>query len=135
MPLIGLEQVIQDWAREVNDQALNDLIDDLEQAVPIGETEELFHSFYGPHVAESPTSFVSTLGYASEHASWTDEGAAPHLIVPRNAKALRFFWSNGPDGPGTYFFNSVNHPGQEGTHWFSDVVDNWPDYVQGAIDS
>jgi hypothetical protein len=36
------------------------------------------------------------------------EGTSPHVIT---GNPLAFFWENGPEGPGYYFFYSVNHPG------------------------
>jgi hypothetical protein len=45
-------------------------------------------------------------------------GTRPH-IIPRGGSAemmakgypLRFYWANGPKGPGVYFFWHVHHPG------------------------
>lgn len=133
MPLSGLDIVLQDWAREINERALENLTAELHNQAPIGQTFELIDSFHGPDTFEGPGGFVTTLGFSSDHAGWTDEGVAPHPI-PGNP-TLKFFWPDGPQGPGTYYFNSVNHPGQEGTHWFSDTVEQWPDYLQEVIDS
>jgi hypothetical protein len=36
------------------------------------------------------------------------EGTSPHVIT---GNPLAFFWERGPEGPGYYFFYSVNHPG------------------------
>jgi hypothetical protein len=48
---------------------------------------------------------------------------------------MTFFWPDGPQGPGTYSYNHVNHPGQTGTAWFSGTIDRWDEYVQEAADS
>lgn len=42
---------------------------------------------------------------------WIIGGTRPHIIRAKRVKFLRFFWPKGPNGPGVYFFRSVNHPG------------------------
>ena len=40
------------------------------------------------------------------------EGTQSH-VIQSPFDALRFFWPNGPNGPGIYFFASVFHPDTE----------------------
>lgn len=47
-------------------------------------------------------------------AKWTDEGTKPHTIRPRTKKALRFRYKGR-----IVFAKVVNHPGNDGTGWFS----------------
>lgn len=58
---------------------------------------------------------------------YLEEGTAPHQILGN--PILAFDWENGPSGPGTYFFRSVNHPGFEGIHYMRDAFDS----MQGEI--
>lgn len=47
-------------------------------------------------------------------------GTTPHLIMARNGGLLSFYWATGPNGPGQYFFRSVNHPGTAPIPYFTD---------------
>lgn len=58
----------------------------------------------------------------TSYAWWVEEGTPPHDIVARNASALAFYWANGPDGPGTYFFRKIKHPGTKGVHFMRDAL-------------
>jgi hypothetical protein len=40
-------------------------------------------------------------------------GTQAHPIRARQGKALTFFWPQGPQGPGTYSFKQVQHPGTQ----------------------
>lgn len=132
MPL-ELEDLLREWARDVHDAAVDQLVGDLHEQAPVGETHELVTSFRGPDTYEDATGVHSTVAFDADYASYTDEGVAPHTISPRNARSLRFFWADGPQGAGTYHFDSVEHPGIEATNWFSDPTDNWPEYVQDEV--
>lgn len=52
-------------------------------------------------------------GRDAPYGLFVHEGTQPHGIVAVNADALRFFWPDGGNGPGIYFFASVNHPGTQ----------------------
>lgn len=54
------------------------------------------------------------------YAYYVHEGTEPHEIVARNASVLAFYWATGPDGPGTYFFRSVHHPGTPPNRFLTD---------------
>jgi hypothetical protein len=56
----------------------------------------------------------------TSYAMFVHEGTAPHVIAAKNAGALAFEWANGPDGPGQYFFMSVNHPGTKPNRFLTD---------------
>jgi len=50
-----------------------------------------------------------------EHAfllPFLTQGTKPHTITPKGeGYPLRFFWERGPEGPGVYYYYSVQHPG------------------------
>lgn len=71
---------------------------------------------------------------AAEYAAFTDEvDTAPHIITAVNAPVLRFFWEDGPAGPGVYHYRFVHHPGTRGQRWFaSQNADRWERAVQAA---
>lgn len=57
----------------------------------------------------------------TSYSLYVHEGTAPHVIMAHDpSKPLAFFWANGPDGPGMYFFTQVNHPGTAPNRFFTD---------------
>jgi hypothetical protein len=54
----------------------------------------------------------------TSYSLFVHEGTQPHVI--RGNPLLAFFWANGPNGPGTYYFASVNHPGTKANKFFTD---------------
>lgn len=62
---------------------------------------------------------------------WITGGTKAHLILPKRAKALRFFWANGPDGAKVYFFRWVWHPGTAANPWHYRAIN----YLRPEIDA
>jgi len=72
-----------------------------------------------------------TVFVGGPHAWLTDiiiKGSKPHVIPTGGAPAqiakgypLRFYWENGPTGPGIYRFWKVNHPGTKPNDFVSRV--------------
>lgn len=56
--------------------------------------------------------------YAARYMVYVDRGTKPHVILPRNARVLRF-----EVGGDTVFARRVNHPGTKATHWISRAVE------------
>jgi hypothetical protein len=60
---------------------------------------------------------------------WIMEGTAPHAIVARNAKALRFLWEKGPRSSGAFtayhFYVSVWHPGTKPNPFMQRAYRRW----------
>lgn len=56
----------------------------------------------------------------TSYSYWVHEGTEPHVIRAKNAKVLAFFWHDGPDGPGVYFFREVHHPGTAPCRFLTD---------------
>lgn len=54
------------------------------------------------------------------YSLWVHDGTEPHWIFPIHSDRLAFFWANGPDGAGMYFFTSVYHPGTQAIPFFTD---------------
>jgi hypothetical protein len=128
--ITGLDQFVRDFALNVLQSAAVGMLDDVRDAAPI-DSGELIGTRYGPTL--DPGNMTATIGFSAPQADYTDKGTVPHGISPRFASALRFFWPNGPAGPGTYVFDHVSHPGQSGTGWFTDTIeDGWESHVQDA---
>lgn len=74
-------------------------------------------------------------------AFYRDKGTKPHIIRPRNKKALAFAWghpnaphaksSGGKVGPARYVFGSVRHPGQKAKPFLDEAWES--PRVQAAI--
>lgn len=63
---------------------------------------------------------------------WIIEGTDAHEIKPRGPYPLRFFWENGPDGPGEYRFMRVWHPGTQPNDFLGRAHDRWkPEGIRG----
>lgn len=56
----------------------------------------------------------------TSYSLFVHEGTKPHRITAKGDGPLAFFWENGPDGPGMYFFNEVQHPGTKPDRFFTD---------------
>lgn len=56
----------------------------------------------------------------TSYSLFVHEGTQPHPIFAKNGGLLRFFWANGPQGAGVYFFRSVNHPGTKPIRFLTD---------------
>lgn len=71
-------------------------------------------------------STVSFSAYSAQPlGKWIVLGTKAHIIRARNARNLRFFWKDGPKGPGTYFFPFVNHPGTKPNPYNQRATDRW----------
>lgn len=55
------------------------------------------------------------------YASYVHDGTRPHVIVPRNAKVLRFVPSG---GGGPVFAMRVNHPGTKPQPWLKEAAED-----------
>ena len=54
------------------------------------------------------------------YAMFVHEGTKAHVI--QGNPTLAFHWDEGPNGPGVYFFASVNHPGTKANKFFTDNI-------------
>jgi hypothetical protein len=54
------------------------------------------------------------------YALFVHNGTKPHVI--QGNPTLAFFWPNGPDGAGMYYFGSVNHPGTKANPFLADAL-------------
>ena len=134
MPITGLAERVIEYASAAVQSAAEAYLADAVLAAPEREGT-LKASSRGPELSWVSEGIMrAVVGFDAPQAEWTDQGAPPHIIRAVHASALRFFWENGPDGPGWYTFQSVSHPGQIGTGWFSNMESEWEDYMQTACD-
>lgn len=81
----------------------------------------------GYRTDERPGGTTATFYASGPHAFLLPifvHGSKPHPIVARHAQALRFFWERGPQGPGIYYFRSVQHPGTDPIPFISQALDS-----------
>lgn len=138
---MAFEGAFQDLVRQAASravQAASDGIVELMQTLVSVQhygTGELYDSI-GRDEAEDDGSGYHVRVYAdAPQAEWTDQGASPHIIVPQGNYPLRFYWDAGPDGPGVYYFNVVQHPGFIGSLWFTNSTLEWEGRLQSEFDN
>lgn len=139
----SMKDLLMRWAEQVAGDAADTMRDALEAAAPLGETGDTRRGIQvtptgGP---DHPAFLVRS---TSPHGDFVEEGTAPHLILPRNAKALRFLGGSGristaapnqrtpTSGGGVVFARAVQHPGTPARPWFEPVVQQWSDFLQQA---
>ena len=98
-------------------------------------TGELYESIARDDTEEDGAVYHVRVHADVPYAEFVDEGTAPHTIEPQGNYPLRFFWDSGPNGAGTYYYRSVQHPGYFGSFWFSGSVLEWEDRLQSEFDS
>lgn len=138
----GMERQIRDEAARVLHAAGDIVLADVKDACPVGQDTPtrrtapggLRDSFAITQVDDIGDVYSLTIGTDVEYASFTDEeDTAPHLIFASASKVLRFWWDNGPGGPGIYNLRFVRHPGTHGQHWFaSQNQTRWQSALQQA---
>lgn len=82
---------------------------ELLQVVPF-KTGQLFESM---KIWESGSEGLK-ITFDAPYARTVEMGAAPHTITATGATPLTFWWPRGPNGPGLYHYQSVEHPGYSG---------------------
>ena len=130
----------RDYARRVMDDALDGMGKRLLEVAPVGEPdplgrprsgERLIDTYFRQSVFEALGSLACTVGFTAPQVTFSNDLMPPHVIRPRGrGYPLRFWWENGPDGPGEYRYMKVNHPGNVNSRslgWWDKAVtsDNW----------
>lgn len=129
MPLdLGpLRDALHRWAEDVVDQATFDLVQTVEEAAPVGDSNG---GSDGPRVRDSIVGDAAgTRGEVSctaEHGIFTDQGTRPHRIVGNPLLAFEL-------GGETVIVRFVDHPGTPATGWFSENTNE--EAWQRALDS
>lgn len=73
---------------------------------------------------------TATARAATEYASFVKDGTRPHVIRPRRARVLSFFW---PQAGGRVFLAKVNHPGARANGWWDKGIGQWPDFLRDSL--
>lgn len=108
----GLRQKITTRAGQAQVLAAADMRTRYRRAAPhkSGDTQESVDVI---NFSATPTELRFTAVATTPQAKWTDEGTQPHVIRPRNKKALRFRYRGR-----IVFAKVVHHPGNKATRWF-----------------
>lgn len=114
-----LRRKLEEEALRLAEDAADIIAERLDDVVPrdsgtLADSQEIRVFVNGPKVS-------AKIGYSAPHAKFTDEGGDPHPIVAKNVSFLLFEGTNERAGT-TVLVPSVNHPGSEGTKWYSDNV-------------
>jgi hypothetical protein len=139
----GTRELVRRFADEVFDEATENLENELREAAPLGATGEtrrgvsVVSTGGGDH-------FAATALSIGKGGDFVEDGTAPHVILPRNAKVLRFLGGSGristaspnqriaTQGGGVVFATVVHHPGTPARPWFRPVVERWAEFLQRA---
>ncbi len=134
----ALKSAIADWVNRGCEQGLAMLRDDIN--APIGTADDPHQGMLRDSEQVLPISTVdvdggewrSSLAYTAAYASFTDEGSDPHTI--EGNPLLAFNW---PKVGKVMILHSVQHPGTQGTRWWSNSVnpDHWAEILQEAFDA
>lgn len=115
----------------------------LRDAAPLGETGDTRRGIEAVG-GGSPARPAATVRARGKGGEYVEEGTRPHVIVPRNASALRFVGGSGrvsqpaPNqriatrSGGVVFAKRVNHPGTPPRPWFRPVVEQYARFLQRA---
>jgi hypothetical protein len=99
--MIGRAQVVQNAARIQCPKRTNKL------------SESIVKRFF-----DSPDGLNVVIAAQQPYAIFVHEGTKAHVITGN--PILAFAWEHGPNGPGTYFFRSVHHPGTKPNRFLAD---------------
>jgi hypothetical protein len=139
---------LRDYGRRLFDDALVGMEKRLQEVVPVGEPDplgrprtgdRLIDTFFRQATFPLFDSFAATIGYTAPQATFSNDLMPPHVIRPRGkGYALRFWWEDGPNGPGEYRYMEVNHPGNVNSRslgWWDKTVtnENWSIEVDLAV--
>ncbi len=108
----GLRQTVTTRARQAQVLAAADMRTRYRRAAPYqtGDTQDSVDII---NFRTGGTELRCTAVATTPQAKFTDEGTRPHIIRPRNKKALRF-----RVGGRIVFATVVHHPGNKATRWF-----------------
>ena len=113
-----LRREVDRYAGRIVRATASQLGDDLDQVVPSGRSDYLGRPRRGPRLRDSRRINVSgkkaTIRYTANHASFTDEGTAPHRIFGN--PLLVFYW---PKVGKIMYLPRVNHPGTAPQRWWT----------------
>lgn len=108
----GLRRKIVAYRDRLAAEAARDLYDSVDEPVDTGQLEGT-----GQLIRRGGGRW--RIWYSADYASFPDQGTRAHTIRPRNPGGVLVFQVGGR----TVFATKVDHPGNEGTGWFSDTVD------------
>jgi hypothetical protein len=138
------EQFVQrlgEMSRQTLNEILVEMTDDIAAHAPVGKkadvrrgTMHLSDSFY--HIPAQEISPGVLEGYIASRlairARVQEYGSgllgpkmSDYPITPKQAKALVFYWENGPYGPRIYHFAKVSHPGVWGQFYINETLRTW----------
>lgn len=118
--------------REALQEATDEIKSRLEERCPVSDDgdDHMVNHIEATEVVDEGDSFSSTITVAKEYASFTDEGTDAHEI--HGQPWLVFEGNDGLVFLNDNHGNFVNHPGTQGTNWWSDTMDEWPEIIEAA---
>lgn len=104
---------------------------------PIGKTGHLREAINDP-LLTSETAPTITLSITIDeqkapHAEYVINGTVTHEIRAVHAPMLRFYWPDGFNGPGIYYFKRVTHPGTDPNDFFHAQLEDWTEALREEL--
>lgn len=144
--LSSLEQAVRARAAFLFADAVDNMQAKLQAAAPVGTSDPLGRPRRGPRLRDTfrrgtpertTDTFRIMVGFTAPQATFSNDLMPSHFIAPRGQYPLRFYWDNGPNGPGVYHYMHVNHPGNinaESRGWWDRAAtpETWSEALQGA---
>lgn len=112
----ALRRAVGQYHRRVFDSAAEAMLVDAEAAAPV-DTRATVRSGKVVDREQTDVAQRARLRFNTPQAAYTNDGTRPHVIRPRNRKALAF-----TVGGRRIVVTKVNHPGNQATHWFDLTV-------------
>jgi hypothetical protein len=131
----SLVEAVENRAAALFENAVDGMKERLQSIVPVGDPDPLGRPRFGPRLIDtfykqptvrSGTTLSVEIGYSAPQAAYSNYLVGPHVIRSRGRYPLRFWWEDGPDGPGEYRYMKVNHPGNVNSRslgWWDKTVD------------
>lgn len=126
--MINLDPIrrqIADVSRRRMVSAADRMTSDLKRTAPV-DTGDLRTATTVKVTSTTPTSITAEALIDVDYGVFVVQGTRPHIITPKRAQALRFYW---PKMGGVVYFKSVQHPGTAANGFFTRVVQRFASYL------
>lgn len=125
-----LRERVRERGKELRDHGGQRILELLGDAAPRGPERDSPEPRIVESISVNPfdrgdSAFGVVAKVDTEHASYVEEGTPPHMIFPKKPGGVLVFPSHGT----LVFTRHVNHPGTQGTKFFSSTIERWSEVL------
>lgn len=125
-----LQRALDDYRRLIAPRVRGRVEQRLRDAAPVGETGNTKRNTK-VRIANNNRREIRLVAEVNvPYAEFPEKGTRPHVIVPRRAGVLSFFW---PKLGRRVFFARVNHPGNPARPWFEPTLARWAEIIREVV--